>query len=149
MVKGVWWYRGTYACIGVSLPCVDYSNMDGFRGGGIGGARTPSFPKKYYTFMFSLTSPKVTLPLPRPPFSKILDPPLYITSKGMLYNLLECYMIYSYSTRHLQNVKHAIQPSTMSLKISIRSHACNILIALHGHIWDITYYGEDILEQKR
>ena len=26
--------------------------------------------------MFSLRSPKVTLPLPRPPFSKILDPPL-------------------------------------------------------------------------
>ena len=25
------------------------------------------FPKKYYTFMFSLRSPNITLPLPRPP----------------------------------------------------------------------------------
>ena len=33
-------------------------------------------PKNYYTFMFSLRSPKVTLPLPPPAFSKILDPPL-------------------------------------------------------------------------
>ena len=32
--------------------------------------------KKNYTFMFSHRSPKVTLPLPRPAFSKILDPPL-------------------------------------------------------------------------
>ena len=40
----------------------------GFRGGG--GARPPLFPKKYYTFMFSLRSPKVTLSLPRPPFQK-------------------------------------------------------------------------------
>ena len=34
------------------------------------------FPKKNYAFMFSLSSPKVTLPLPRPPLLKILDPPL-------------------------------------------------------------------------
>ena len=47
-------------------------------GGGRGDAHSPPFPKKYYTFMFSLRSPKVTLLLPRPPFSKILDPPLPI-----------------------------------------------------------------------
>ena len=46
----------------------------GGRGGG--GTWPPLFPKKYYTFMFSLRSPKVTSLLPRPPFSKILDPPL-------------------------------------------------------------------------
>ena len=43
----------------------------------MGGTSPPIFPK-YYAFMFSLRSPKFTLPLPRPPpFSKILDPPLF------------------------------------------------------------------------
>ena len=45
--------------------------------------------------MFSLRSPKVTLPLPRPPFSKILDPPRAVAKPVIFSNFVIYFALFS------------------------------------------------------